>query len=156
MIAYVLMKRYCELKGVPVPFLHHNWNKAIGYAHLDPIEYWPRRKGPFRNDDTTHLVKQDNPSDLKKKALRVDSMALLPTRGQLKGHLNHNTTIHMPAPPSSQNPKCQLHCWAYNKTHPLDMVEGSNIKPSGLCSHVMQFEACAVNLSLKCWELFHT
>jgi hypothetical protein len=135
--SYVSMTRYCELKGVPVPWTHHDWNKAIGYAHLDPIEYWPRRKGPLKNDDTTCPAKQDNPSDLKKKAPRVDSVALLPTWGRLKGRLNHNTKIHMPVPPSSQNATCQLRCWAYKEMHPLDKAEGSNIKPSGLRSHVM-------------------
>jgi hypothetical protein len=51
--SYVSMKRYCELKGVPVLWSHHDWNEAIGYAHLDP-EYWPRQKGPFsKNDDAT-------------------------------------------------------------------------------------------------------
>ena len=51
--SYVAMKRYCELKGVAVPWNHHDWNEAIGYAHLDPHEYWPRRKTPFKSDDTT-------------------------------------------------------------------------------------------------------
>ncbi len=60
---YVSMKQYCELKGVPVPWSHHNWNKAIRYAHLDLIEYWPRRKGPpAKNDDTTVL--QSRPAHL--------------------------------------------------------------------------------------------
>jgi hypothetical protein len=108
------------------------------------------------NDDTTCPTKQENPSDLKKKAPRVDSMALLPTRGWLKGRLNHNTTIHMPVPPLSQNATCQLHCWAYKEMHLLDKAERSNIKPFSLHSHVMQYEACGVNLCLKCWELFHT
>ncbi len=51
--SYVSMKRYCELKGVPVPWNHHDWNEAIRYAHLDPAEYWPRRKAAFKRDDTT-------------------------------------------------------------------------------------------------------
>ncbi len=42
--SYVAMKQYCKLKGVVVPWNHHDWNEAIGYAHLDPAEYWPRRK----------------------------------------------------------------------------------------------------------------
>ncbi len=155
--SYVSMKRYCDLKGVPVPWTHHDWNEAISrYAHLDPIEYWPRRKGPFKNDDTTCPTKQDNPSDLKKKAPRVDSMVFSPTWGRLKGRLNHNTTIHMLVPPSSQNATCQLHCWAYKEMHPLDKAEGSNIKPSGSHSHVMRCEACGVHLCLKCWELFYS
>jgi len=41
---YICMKRYCELKGVPVLWTHHDWNEAIGYAHLDPEEDWPKRK----------------------------------------------------------------------------------------------------------------
>jgi hypothetical protein len=33
---YVTMKRYCELKGVPIKWTHHNWNEAIAYAHINP------------------------------------------------------------------------------------------------------------------------
>ncbi len=44
--SYVSYKRYCKLKGVPVNWTHHDWNEAIGYAHVDPDEYWPRRKLP--------------------------------------------------------------------------------------------------------------
>jgi hypothetical protein len=129
--------------------MHHDWNKAIRYAHLDSTEYQPRGKGPFKNDDTTRPAKQDILSDLKKKAPRVDSIALSPTWGRLKGCLNHNTTIHMPVPPSSQDAMCQLHPWAYKEMHLLDKAEGSNIKPSCSRSHVMRCEACGVNLCLK-------
>ncbi len=45
--SYVCMKRYCKFKGVPVPWTHHDWNEAIGYAHLDPIMDWPRRKSGY-------------------------------------------------------------------------------------------------------------
>jgi hypothetical protein len=79
--SYVSMNLYCELKGVPVPWMHHDWKEAIGYVHLDPIEYWPRRKVPYKNDDATCPAQLDSLSDLKKKAPRVDSMALLPTWG---------------------------------------------------------------------------
>jgi adenosine deaminase len=27
--SYVMYKRYCELKGVPVQWTHHDWNEAI-------------------------------------------------------------------------------------------------------------------------------
>ncbi len=142
-------------EGVPVPWTHHNWNEAIGYGRLEPIEYWLRRKGSFKNDDTTRLA-QDNPSDLNKKAPRVDSMSLSPTQGRLKSRLNHDTTIHMLLPPLFQNTTCQLQCWANKETHPLDKAEGSNIKPSSSRSRVMWCEACAANLCLKSWELFLT
>ena len=36
--SYVMYKRYCELKGVPVQWTHHDWNEAIGYAHVDPYD----------------------------------------------------------------------------------------------------------------------
>jgi hypothetical protein len=82
----VSMVRYCELKGVPgVPWMHHDWNEAIGYMHLDPIGYWPRRKGPFKNNDTTRPTKQDSLSDLKKKAPRVDKHGSLANSGSAKG-----------------------------------------------------------------------
>ena len=38
--SYVMYKRYCELKGVPVQWTHHNWTEAIGYAHVDPEVLW--------------------------------------------------------------------------------------------------------------------
>ncbi len=50
--SYMALKRYCKLKGVLVPWTYHDWNESIGYAHLDPTEYWPRRKVPFKSDDT--------------------------------------------------------------------------------------------------------
>ncbi len=155
--AYVAMKRYCELKGVPVPWTHHDWNMAIGYAHLDPTEYWPRRKAPFKNDDTMPgSAKADAKSDLKKKkAPRVDSQSLSSTRGRLKGWLDHATKLHMPLPPLSVNATCQLHCWAHKETHPVTKMEGGNIKPSGSRAHVMRCDECGVHLCLKCWPLFH-
>jgi hypothetical protein len=56
--SYVSMKGYCELIGVPVLWTHHDWNKAIGYTHLDRIKYWPRRKEPHKNNDITGPAKQ--------------------------------------------------------------------------------------------------
>ncbi len=153
--SYVSMKRYCELKGVSVPWSHPDWNEAIGYAHLDPIEYWPRRKGlPAKNDDTTGLAKQASMSDLSKKAPRLDSMSLLPTRGRLMVRLD-TTLPHMPLRLTNVNTTCQLHCWAWKETHPKDKQEGNNIKPQGSGAHVMTCETCKVHLCLGCWEIYH-
>ena len=33
---YMVLRRYCELKGVPMPYTHHDLNKEIGYAILIP------------------------------------------------------------------------------------------------------------------------
>ena len=116
---YVMMKWCCEMKGVLVPWNHHDWNEAaIGYTHLDPVEYLPRRKATPKNDDSTagSATAASKKSDLstKKKPLiprgpRLDSSALSPTRGNLKCHLDHDTRVHMPVPPLSVNSTCTLH-----------------------------------------------
>ena len=158
--SYVSLKRYCELEGVAVRWNHHDWNEAIGYAHLDPVEYWPRRKAAFKsNDITAGSAKAAAKSDLKKinitRGPRLDSSALLPTRGKLKCQLDHDTKIHMPLPPLSSNATCQLHRWVHKETHPLDKMEGANTKPAGSRSHVMQCDTCEVHICLNCWALFH-
>ena len=32
--AHMVLRRYCELKGVPMPYTHHDFNKKIGYTIL--------------------------------------------------------------------------------------------------------------------------
>jgi hypothetical protein len=71
---YVCYKRYCELKGVPVQWNHHDWNEAIGYAHLNPDEDWPRKKSPPETPKST------TSSESKKRAPKIDHKALSPTR----------------------------------------------------------------------------
>jgi hypothetical protein len=44
--SYVAMKQYCEFKGVPVKWTHHDWNEAIENAHINPDEDWSRAKSP--------------------------------------------------------------------------------------------------------------
>jgi hypothetical protein len=99
--AYVSYKRYCELKGVPVKWTHHDWNEAIGYAHIDPDEYWPQRKSPPKSDPKVVNGKQRAP--------KIDTLALLPTRGRLRDRLS--STIHMPLLPDGPPGMvvCQLH-----------------------------------------------
>ena len=53
--SYMSYKRYCELMGVPVKWSHHDWNEAIGYAHLDPDKDWPRKKSCL-NCNEYHLL----------------------------------------------------------------------------------------------------
>jgi hypothetical protein len=150
--SYVCMKRYCELKGVPVPWTHHDWNEAIGYAHLDPIEDWPRRKSADYERPPMKL--EDIASATKRRAPRVDSKALSPTRGRLRIPLDESMS-HMPVVPLLPNAACQLHRWAYKETHPMEKVDGATTKPSGSRSGVMRCETCEVNLCLKCWKPYH-
>ena len=150
--SYVCMKRYCELKGVPIPWTHHDWNEAIGYAHLDPIEDWPRRKSA--DYERPAMKQEDIASATKRRAPRVDSKALSPTRGRLRIRLDESMT-HMPVVPLLPNAACQLHRWAYKETHPMEKVDGATTKPSGSRSGVMRCETCEVNLCLKCWKPYH-
>ena len=142
--SYVSMKRYCELKGVAIPQTHHDWNETIGYTHVDPVEYWPRRFGLGFTPPTKQVTKSEP-----KKATSIDSKSLSPTWHR-KGHLD-TTKSHMPVPPSADHAACQLHRWAYKETHPTDKMKGTNIKPAGSRLHGMRCETCAVNLCLKCF-----
>jgi hypothetical protein len=148
--SYVCMKRYCKLKGVPVPWTHHDWNEAIGYAHLDLIKDWPRRKSSY---EQPAKKQEDISSAAKKRAPQMDSLALSPMQGHLRFRLNE-TKKHMPITPLLPNAACQLHCWVYKETHPMDKIEGGNAKPSGLRSHVMQCKTFEVNLCVKCWKTY--
>ena len=155
---YVMMKRYCEMKGVAVPWTHHDWNEAIGYAHLDPHEYWPRRKLPPGTTAggsaaaalTTRQPKLGkNGKPILPRGPRVDSSALSPTS------LDHNTRIHMPEPPLTLGANSALHRWAHKETHPVTKEEEKNLKPKGCRSHVMHCATCGVHLCLDCWAIFH-
>jgi hypothetical protein len=101
--SYVSYKHYCELKGVPVKWTHHNWNEAIGYVHVNPEEYWPRKKSPPKSG-------VDRVTEGKKRAPKIDSLALSPTRGRLRGRLDDSLT-HMPVYPDAPTGMtvCQLH-----------------------------------------------
>jgi hypothetical protein len=141
--AYVSYKRYCELKGVPVKWTHHDWNEAIGYAHIDPDEYWLRRKSPPKTSVSR--------ADPQKRTQRIDSLALSPTRGRLQHRLDgHN---HMPVVPVNRQMCCQLHRWAYKEFNP---DEKDNGKPKGSRVGVMRCRECNVHLCLSCWEIFHS
>ncbi len=144
--SYVLYKRYCELKGVPVMWNHHDWNEAVGYAHINPDEYWPRKKCPLKSGVQVTAGKTRAP--------KMDSLALSPTRGWLRGRLD-NLVMHMPVNPEAATGTtvCQLHRWAYKEFNPHD---DKNCKPAGLHSQVMRCRTCQVNLCLGCWEIYHT
>jgi hypothetical protein len=146
--SYVAMKRYCELKGVSVKWMHHDWNEAIAYTHIDSNEYWPRAKSPPKIVDLNVTV-------AKGRSHKMDSLALSPTRGRLCGRLNGSVT-HMPVLPDATKGMtvCQLHQWAYKEFNPGDTRK--NPKPSGSRSQVMHCQACKVNLCVRCWEIFHT
>jgi hypothetical protein len=75
--------------------------------------------------------------------------------GGISGFISTRPRSTCPVTPLRPNAACQLHCWAYNETHPMDKMEGGNAKPSGLRSHVMRCKTCKVNLCVKCWKTYH-
>jgi hypothetical protein len=139
--SYIMYRRYCELKGVTSTWTHHNWHEAIGYAHVDPDEYWPRRKSPIRTNTK---------SNAEKRSQRIDTQALSPTRGRLRSRLAN--TGHMPVAAKGIH-VCQLHRWAYKEFNP---DEPDNAKPKGSRASVMKCRECDVHLCIPCFEIFHT
>lgn len=118
-----------ELKGVPMKWTHHDWNEAVGYAHVNPEEYWPWRKSPYPQMNAGNL-----PAG-KTRAPKFDTHALSPTQGRLCGRLN-SEVAHMPVQPEAAvgTTDCQMHLWAWKEFNPDD---GKNSKPVGSCSQVM-------------------
>jgi hypothetical protein len=150
--SYMAMKRYCELKGVKMRWTHHDWNEAIGYAHLDPVEDWPRRKSPGKfttNDERGAMAT----SEVKKRNSRMDTVALSPTRGRLNFRLDHTSMVHVPVPSSITKPACQLHRWAYQESQ--GSIDQKKRTPQGSRAQVVLCEACNVHLCIPCWKLYH-
>jgi len=139
--SYVMYKRYCELKGVPVKWKHHDWNEAVGYAHVDPDEFWPRRKSPPKATSKT----------AQKRSTKIDSQALSPSQGRLRDRLT--PAIHLAVPCEKQH-TCQLHRWAHKEFNPCELEK--NLKPKGSCSLVVRCRECDVHLCIPCFEIFHT
>ncbi len=145
--AFMLMRRYCELKGVPVCYNHHHFNEKVGLAYLDPNKYWPSKKSPQQlspasaNNNKSHWAK------------RFNTKALCPITGRLKIWLN-NTAIHMPTVPAKDkkgNANCQLYRWASS----VATGKGRSCPP-GAQTQVMLCKTCWVHLCLCCWEIYHT
>lgn len=45
----IMMRRFCELTGLPVWYDHHEFNKNIGYALIDPATEWKtRHRNPIK------------------------------------------------------------------------------------------------------------
>ena len=118
-----------------------DWNETIGYAHVDPNEYWLQRKSPPKGIPKANA---------KRMCYRVDSQALSPTRGWLRDRLAPGH--HMPVM-ASGNHVCQLYQWAHKEFNPN---EPDNVKPKGSRTQVMRCRECNVHLCLPCFEIYHT
>ena len=100
-----MLRRYCELKGVPMPYTHHDFNEKIGYAILDPDKEWPRRKKPpeFLSGNKMKRPVQLSPVSNPKKARspKLNLNALSPNKGRSKKRLDC-TFNHMPVMPTDK------------------------------------------------------
>ena len=149
--AYVMMKRYCLLKGVKMPYNHYEFQEACGYALIDPDGSWPgwnKRKPP---PDEPSKKKPAPPQERKRKA-RFCPKTLSPTRGALKRRLDV-TLDHTPMPHRKDAKKddyvCQLHRAASRA------VNDNNAIPKGARTGVATCKECQVNLCIKCWQPYH-
>jgi hypothetical protein len=143
-----MMTTYCELKGVPVPYNHHNFREKVGSALLDPDNEWP---GRTKQTAATPKRPVAAARDFARKA-RMTAKTLSPNKGALKHRLDMDY-CHLPVPPTGDvkdNNVCQLHCQA-NRA-----INKSNDIPAGARNDVLFCEACNVNLCLRCFKLYHT
>ena len=150
--AYMMLRRYCESKGVKMPYSHHELNEKVGYALLNPHTDWPRRKSPPNSAPST-------PKQFIR-APKFNINALSPNKGRLKMRLD-NTLVHMPVPPPGKKEYhvCQLHRWAHSEKFNNKKGKGekkTNTIPPGARVCVCHCKACSVNLCLECFETYHT
>ena len=65
--AYMLMRRYCELKGVKMPFTHHDFIESVAFALLDPAGHGSKRKtlakAPKRKTPAKAAGKRKRPAE---------------------------------------------------------------------------------------------
>ena len=151
--AYVMMKRYCELKDVPVPYSHHDFHEAVALAFLDRDNqfgnHWPRKQAAGQKRKSAFAT----PSPAKKArkaAPRLTKQSVCPRFGALRGRLDLSLGHYLSGEPDS-NRVCQLHRYAYRQ-----MYDDPKGIPSGARLHVYTCEACGVNLCIPCMKIFHT
>ncbi len=117
--AYVMMRRYCVLKGVSPPWNHHDFNEAIGKVLFDPDHHWPTHfKLHFNN--LSHQSSSDtdtsSSSSRSKRSVKMTDGALDSKKGSLRLRL-HSVLPHMcvPVENTASHAICQLHRWAHRK-----------------------------------------
>ena len=156
--AYMMLRRYCELKGVRMPYSHHDFNEKVGYALLNPDKEWPRRKSPTKSATQTPMRSTRAPKQFIR-APKFNLNALSPNKGRLNRRLDNSLT-HMPVPPpgKKENHVCQLHRWAHAEKYPKKKGDENktNTIPPGARVSVLNCKACGVILCLECFEMYHT
>ena len=151
--AYMMLRRYCELKGVGMPYSHHEFNEKIGYALLNPGTEWPKRnrKQPpemlsaNKRKRTSPVPTPQSTPTKKARAPKLDRDALSPNKGRLKVRLDKSMQ-HLPVPTDGKKAVCQLHRWAHNIR--ADGKKGYSVVPSGARAGVAKCSVCRVQLCM--------
>ena len=152
--AYMMYRRFCELKGVTQIYCHHDFREAIGYALIDPVGEWPRRKSPSgpprKKQKRAESTKAPSLNTESTRAPRLNTCALSPGRGRMKKRLE-TSLGHYPCLPvgKKQHRVCQLHRWAHSEKG------GDNEIPSGARLNVFECLACRVKLCIPCFRIYH-
>ena len=71
--SFMIMRRYCKLKGVLQPFQHYEFNELIGRDLIDPINEWPKI---MKRKRTTEAGKRKRPPTTGKQVPRFTSETL--------------------------------------------------------------------------------
>jgi len=158
--AYMMLRRYCELKGVGMPYSHHEFNEKIGYALLNPGTEWPKRNGKQppemlsankRKRISPVSTPQLTPTK-KARAPKLNRDALSPNKGRLKVRLDKSMQ-HLPVPTDGKG-VFQLHHWAHNMR--ADGKKDYFVVLSGVCAEVAKCSVCRVQLCMQCYAMYHT
>ena len=149
------------MKGVAMPYSHHEFNEKIEYALLNPATEWPKRnrKQPpellsanKRKRISPVSTPQLTPTK-KARAPKLNRDALSPNKGRLKVRLDKSTMQHLPVPTGGKG-VCQLHRWAHNMR--ADGKKYYFVVPSGARAGVAKCSVCRVQLCMQCYAMYHT
>ena len=80
---YIMLKRYCELVGVAIPYTHHDFREKIAHALLD-LSTWQRRVRKSPPPPPSKTRNGNNNSTTCTKAPRFSVKSLSHNRGSLK------------------------------------------------------------------------
>ena len=159
--AYHMMCRYYVFMGLKAPWTHYQFQEAISWALLDPVNCWPTKDNKKVSPIMMNKRKHVYPSCEKAKA-----KALAPSQEKRRTKLTKRTLSpggmlarrldvslgHFPtvvAEGKRKSTVCQLHRMANR------MVNESNDIPPGARTDVYVCKGCDATLCVKCWATFH-
>ena len=152
--AYMMYRRYHELRGLTPEYSHFEFQEAIGKAWIDPINNWPTRNRMH----LSHIERACPTRKIEdfKRCFAITEKALDLKTGKLRCRLD-STLTHFPEYVNVQRKhptQCQLHMWAF-RIHGKKSNSKEQNKPKGSRARVFHCSACNVHLCGKCFNIFH-